>query len=634
MTSDRQALEKKQLYFSLLAFIISFVVQIIYNHYVIICRSLPDEMGAIYLASKLAGNDWTYVMTHPAQYYGSLTAPLMYPFFKFVHDPLVLYQCLLGVAAFLRSVPAFICFYISTKYLNIEKPWFVFFLSISVCFFEPTRSSNIDNEPALILCCWLLTFLLMALAHSSSEKEVRYKSVLLAIVLSFSLLAHTRALLYSIAIFIVIISFHWLTGKSLVNYKWFLSSYFIFLFINQGIITFLTEYLYPIEEEATIANTSGGLVVSITNGINNILGQYGIQSFADLLASNIMVLFVFSGGIIIYCIWLFFFSLFEVCQKRIVLKAYTDKKSILFPLMFCVIGGGMGILGLCITWIGGAIDQHELGGNLTRGHFYLRYYSNFFGPLLMFLFAHWMQKDNTSELTNANNKKLFAFSALTFEFCALYCWSSFLFTITEGSAKANSDWFYYFAPLSFTYTPWPNAKQTLGYYLTASIMAVLVFVIILQFRKKKKYQGALLFILIFLIYQYTYSVFLWDVPFCKSDKYYQSVNGVYELQKDNRAVFDKLEKIYYLNPTYGPQYIVQFVLMDIPVISENPVNEEDAVILSSSVENIFDENIDIFQFHITALDSNEYLFIKGTKYLSLFQDTDLEFIPLADILYY
>ena len=634
MTNDRHTFEKKQLYLSILAFFISFVVQIIYNHYVIICRSLPDEMGAIYLASKLAGNDWTYVMTHPAQYYGSITVPLIYPFFKFIHDPLVLYQCLLGVAAFLRSIPAFICFYISVKYLNFEKPWFVFLLSISVCFFEPTRSSNIDNEPGLILFCWLLTFLLMALAHSSSEKEVKYKSVLFAIILSMSLLAHTRALLYSIAIFIVIVLFHWLTGKSLVNYKWFLGSYFIFLIINQSIIAFLTEYLYPIEEDIAIANTSEGLVASITSGINFILGQHGIQSFVDLFASNIMVLFVFSGGIIIYCIWVFFFSLFEACQKRIVLKEYADKKSLLFPLMFCVIGGGMGILGLCVTWIGGAIDQHQIGSNLTRGHFYLRYYSNFFGPLLMFLFAHWMQKDDSSELANAHNKKLFAFSALTLELCALYCWSSFLFTITAGSGKMNSDWFYYFAPLSFSFTSWPNEKQNSGYYLTALIMAVLIFVIILLLGKKKKYQSALLFIFIFLIYQYTYSVFLWDVPFCKSDKYYQSADAVYQLQKENKAVFDELEKIYYLNPTYGPQYIVQFVLMDIPVILENPVNEEDAVILSSSVENIFDENIDISQFHITALDSNEYLFIKGTKYLTLFQGTDMEFIPLADILYY
>ena len=34
-------------------------------------RSFPDEIGAVALGAKFAGLDWSYVLVHPAYYYGS-----------------------------------------------------------------------------------------------------------------------------------------------------------------------------------------------------------------------------------------------------------------------------------------------------------------------------------------------------------------------------------------------------------------------------------------------------------------------------------------------------------------------------------------------------------------------------------
>ena len=53
------------------AAVIVFMILILFNTYIPVMRSLPDEIGAIAFAAKLVGYDWNYVLTHPEMYYGS-----------------------------------------------------------------------------------------------------------------------------------------------------------------------------------------------------------------------------------------------------------------------------------------------------------------------------------------------------------------------------------------------------------------------------------------------------------------------------------------------------------------------------------------------------------------------------------
>ena len=380
---ERVTSKNKMWITAFVAFIVVFAIQVYFNSYVIILRSLPDEMGAIYMAAKLAGNDWSYVMTHPPMYYGNMITLIIYPFFKCIHDSFILYKVLLGVGAFLRAVPSIICFYISYKYIEIKNLKILFFLSIACCFFTPTRATNIDNEPGLILCCWLLILIIMALANSVKGKSIL--SVLFSLVLCISLLAHTRAIIYILSAVMVIAFFQFLTGKALVNYKSFGGSFCICYVLSKLMINYCTKILYPVGNGVQIPNTSNGLITSIKNGFSKMLGEYGIQSFIDLLASNTLVIFVFSGGLIIFGFFLFFICFYCCCKKRIILKQDIFIDSLFFPLMFCVFGSGMGILGVCVTWINSALNQHIDSENLSRGYFYLRYYSMFFGPMLMIL---------------------------------------------------------------------------------------------------------------------------------------------------------------------------------------------------------------------------------------------------------
>ena len=137
------------------------VFQITCNLCVVSPRSLPDEIGAIALGARMAGYDWTYVLTHPAYYYGSIEAPFLFPFFKIIREPRILYQCLIGVGVILRSLPAFICGRILTDFFKIDNFWNISGITICACLFTPTRGTNIDNEPALILIGWIIFYLLL-----------------------------------------------------------------------------------------------------------------------------------------------------------------------------------------------------------------------------------------------------------------------------------------------------------------------------------------------------------------------------------------------------------------------------------------------------------------------------------------
>ena len=103
----RKKLSNESRVMALLAFTMVFVFQIILNLNIPTMRSIPDEIGSMAYAAKITGHNWNYVLTHPSLYYGSGTFLLQLPFFVLVKNPLILYQCLLGVAAFLHAVPAY-----------------------------------------------------------------------------------------------------------------------------------------------------------------------------------------------------------------------------------------------------------------------------------------------------------------------------------------------------------------------------------------------------------------------------------------------------------------------------------------------------------------------------------------------
>lgn len=611
---------------ALAAFATVFVIQILLNMFIPAMRSLPDEMGAVSYAAYLAGYDWTYVLTHPAMYYGNGMFPFLLPFFLLVKNTSVLLQCLLGMAAFLRAIPAFLACQLLYRYFAIKKPLFLYLSGVACAFFAPTRATNIDNEPLLIFYCWLIFYCLVAVQHA--HKRTFQKAILsftIALLCALSLTAHTRALLYICAVLFTILVFAIFTKKALVNLPVFFISFGGFYFASTLFNTYITNLLFPATGNQTTTNTPAALTDSLSASIHVFFSGTGILSFFDMLFSNLWVVFIFSGGVLFFVFALLCARTKMLCVCRFRQKGTCDNTDLFFPALFCVSGFLAALLGLAITWLPQAIAVHELGGNLSRGNFYLRYFGNFFGPLLLVFLVYLYQK----HFSKRTLRIAAICSGAFLLFCVGICCVSFLQNVSSDYSK-NLDWFYYFAPFSGNFTQWPNATQNLSYFICATTVSLWLAYIIFRGTKKDNVTQVVVCMLVMLLYQYIYGVFFFDVPFSTSKNYYGASNAVCALREENSSCLLNADAFYYSHDGFGAQYNVQFQFPSYQVITslEDISHKKDNIVLSNKLLSQYDLPTDTYQY--VQLDDNEFLYINDAIRIQTLQKSGYTILPMKE----
>ena len=99
-------------------------------------------------------------------------------------------------------------------------------------------------------------------------------------------------------------------------------------------------------------------------------------------------------------------------------------------------------------------------------------------------------------------------------------------------------------------------------------------------------------LLLAFLYQYIYSTIYWDKEFASGKNYYLSANSIYELKKEFPDCFEGISVMYYMNEKYGAQYIVQFLVSNIKVISAAPGSDiKEALVLSARILTEDDINL-------------------------------------------
>lgn len=583
------------------SFFLCLILQLYLNSKIPVMRSLPDELGAVALAAKSVGYDWTYVLTHPTMYYGSASFPFVYPFFRLIKDPIILYQCLLAVGASLRTIPCIICIEMMYRFFNIKCEIYLFVSGLIAVFIMPTRASNFDNEPILILICWMIIYTLGVLLKMPDKRIQKKYSCILALLLGYSMLAHTRALVYVIALIGVCILYYFSLGKQLINFKFFVPCFTLMYVVDQVIINWVIKNIYTFTETVeNIANTSDSLFRTIFSHIKRMIEPYGIQSFFDILCGNIWVVFVFGCGMVV----IFFIS--------ILYSIRFEKRLIDYIGLYGVLGLTIIMGGVCINWLDSAINVHVSQANISRGHFYLRYYSLFFPPIIFWglvtIYRHWDILRRPMRWTIG---------------CVYLCvkWCLMSFIPKDNLGKKNSDWFYYFMPLSGKIKEWPNAIQNYAYYMCSTLTALCICIILFRLIKTKKIYIAISVYACMLIYQYWFGCYYFDRPFSESDNYEKAANAIYECRSENTEIWENIEEVTYINDTYGPQYILQFILLDKKVILEYPdADSSEAIIITNNLSQIDYKSIKAEEYRTVKLDDNEILLIKGESLANKFTE--------------
>ena len=588
---------------AVIAFLIALAIRVILNGLIPVMRSIPDEMGAVALAAKMVGYDWSYVLSHPQNYYGSGNTLFVLPFFVFIKNPVILYQCLLGVSAFLYSSAAYIACRILQKYYTVDKtPIFLILVSVSCSFFTPGRSSHIDNEPMLVLMWWLIIYLLIMLQFTDEKSKKIAPTLCMVGAIGLSLITHTRAILYGVLVFIIVGIYYILNKKWLVHIKVFITSAIAIFSLSIGFKGKLQEILFVQDATGVINNTPSALGGEIINGGGKILSPVGIRSFFDLVLSNLWVSFIFGMGILIFCFFLILQNTYMAIKKR---DCSAIEKDIFFPMLCCVLGIAISILGLGVSKIDHALRVQIEQTNLSRMHFYLRYYGNYFGPLFLFFTVYLSRK------REKNNFSLTFATIISIYVAVIYSVVSYL-GMTTIRYRYELDWFYYFAPFSGMLNSWPNTIQSLSYFAAPTLFVTIVFggVVYLFFVNKKRTALCILFSC--LIWQYVYGVIKFDAPYASGEHYYLSVNSMTPFFHDNNDLFKQYEMIYYLNEVYGPAYNVQFFLPTYKIIiHEDKIDYDNFNIIISNL-SIEPSKIPS-EYFLLELDENEFLYFNEIR---------------------
>lgn len=591
---------KKSTKAGILCFFLMFTYHIIFNVQIPCMRSLPDEMGAVTLGAKLAGYNWNYVMTHPEIYYGSANVIFAFPIFVFVKDPMVQYQLLFAAAAFMKAAAGFIVVKISMDYYDVNSLRAVLF-GIICTLITPARSSNIDNEPMLILMCWIVLYLILVINRADTKKKKAIFTILLSFFLAYAQWAHTRAVLYILLLIGMLVVHYFIEKKTVLHIPAFIISFLIFFVIVRKGIAWCTLNLFTAPEghNTAMVSTLANLIDSVSDNLKSLARPAAIRSCLDIVCGNIWCMGIFGCGTLIY-ISVYVIKKLYGNVKCLICRRQTKSEDILYYLtLFGVIGVLVTLAGLSITWKESVVDLHEGTGTTSRALFYLRYYGNYFGIITLYFLILW----DKGELFD--KKVLKAAIGITAG-CYAYSVVSFVSPLLSAG-NTNLDWFGYFAPLSLTGASWDDKRQTLFYFTNATFVSMAILVL-LSGKKGKIYLTSVLAAI--LLYQYGFNVLQWDVKYAKSERYYQAANGIYELKKEHPRIFDSVDKIYYYSDSFGSQYIVQFMLGKPEVFLQEAYQEDDEAMILA-YEDI--DGIDLNEYRYMVIDENEILYIKGDK---------------------
>lgn len=602
---------KKSTFAGFLSFFLLFVYHILFNLQIPCMRSLPDEMGAVALGAKLAGYHWNYVMTQPGLYYGSANVIFAFPIFALVKDPVIQYQLLLATAAFMKAATGFIAVKISMDYYNVNGLRAVLF-GVICTFITPARTSNIDNEPMLILTCWIVLYFVLILDRTDSKRKKIIFTVLLSFFLAYAQFAHTRAIMY-IFLLVGMLTVHYLFEKrTVLNIPAFIISFLIFFAIIRRGITWCTLNLFTRSESdgEAIVGTFGNLIDIAVNNVKSLTRPVAIRSCADIICGNIWCIGIFSCGVLIY---ISVFVIKKLCRNlRLFFRGcQTESEDILYYLaLFCAVGIFTTIMALSITWKESVVDLHEKAEGISRALFYLRYYGNYFGILMLFFLILW-------DKGKLYNNRVFKITIGIVAGCYLYSYISYVSPLINAG-YTNLDWFGYFAPLSMTGASWEVKRQSVFYFTNATFISMIIFVLISGTKRRKNLVPVLALVL---LYQYSFNVLKWDAKYAGSYYYYQASDGICALKKEHSEIFDSINKIYYFSDHYGSQFIVQFMLGKIEVFLQDAYYEEDEVMILADEEV---EGIDLSAYKYMVIDENEILYVKGFELQKTVQNAGFE----------
>lgn len=504
-----------------------------------------DEVGTISGAAFFAGYDWSETVSLH-KYYGFGYSVFMAPLFEIFKGPKYIYQAMIAVNGITYASSAAIAANCMKRFCNSSL---YVCLSAIACVFIPLKFTCVINEHMLILLIWIVCWVLLQLNNIKCDNlsKKNFYTVLLAILLAYSLTIHTRAILIWGAVIVAILYEYIHKRKFIVNVVLFLLALFLGYIIANSLIEYVQNTLYTIGDSEVLANSSDMLTEQLIK--NPKYSTINIYSVLAMIASAFSMLF--TGGFVTAGVLIL--GLIIGLVKAISVVGYKKNQTYSYMVIyvFAIAGLLASLLGQVILWMPdmqlvekGSEIGYILGG---RVKFYLRYYICYAGPVLMCLFC---------VLANLEYKKLKNFFVATggvllvgTAFMTL-CVAPYFIDIPVESSPT-----YYILKFSadlFHYTVISRRGVAASF-----LIAFALFIFFWFAYKKKRLIYSVAILMLWLVFQCGYICLKVDMP--NSEKIYAE-NG--KLSQAVELVSDEIDNILYIPVKQDKEYRLQFYLYE------------------------------------------------------------------------
>ncbi len=581
---------------------------------------IADEMGMLVPAASLAGRNWTGI-AQLYDYYGFGYAILLIPIFLLTKNPYVIYWSVMVTGAVLLSFSAMISYHILTKYFGIENRIYVIMVSTACSMLALTDMRCINNEPMLVLSCWVLLWLILLLVKHNNNNRQRIKyTILVILLLTYTLTVHSRLMVLWLAFALLVVLYYIFYKKALISLKIGIPLGICLFVAVLKVISFVQTCFWVADENGylhnSIGSTSGGMVSRLVNLLQSTKSWNAVFNIA---MGNIYTSIFCTAGIICFCgILLYKFLKAHFVQQDSFLEKIKPNKSvnkmievgsIFYGIVFFIT-----LAGLMVHWGELAAKGQALGyganTSATKIFVYIRYYSCYLSIVLLLFFAFVYYNRNLWQ-------RYMAYIWLVFAFIHSYWFLGIVPYIQSSSVGLTV-----FGPYGgYTLN---HGVTSINLYLICGALLSVLFAGVSACYKKGKIFAPIIFMLLMLVHRYWYlGAFLNETNDHKANA------GYYFVERMETKV--ELPSVFYLRLVKTNCLAYQFFLNDYAMVQTEdfPIELESGIVITSVIKE--QEQRYEAGFRCIYLDENEYMWVKGEDLQQQMLEKGVLFLEIQDL---
>lgn len=557
-----------------------------------------DELGGLLSAATFAGLDWRGVI-EKVGYYGFGWYGLFFWIFKITDDPILIYRTIVLSTIVARTFIIPVAFKIIKEYTTVKDIKLQYLLAFLAPFLSLYTPGQINNEPLLGICVWLIVLLYMEYIRSIGKKNEFKKFVYLLMILFYIFFIHTRALAVVIAVF-VLLSLRFLFDKNWKKLLLCIGSLLFLYLISKVIIGGYQDIVWNTTDNK-VSNSSVSSILS-----NNIklfsIKMWGI--WASMFLGHIATANVITAGFFLIAVFEFIILCIEMIKKGCFWKNEMIQIVLVPFLAIIICAAGFFLSNWATDLYGIWNDSKYFNVYAYKAITYIRYWAVWTPPFLMMGIVRFIE--------NYNNKICFFYTLFIFNIYKL-----FMLEIMPMISKNTSAAYNWYTGGIGRYQH--GEKITLDFYKIALLMSILFLLLILFFQKfDKKYLVVVCCIIFFAGTKCNRNLYYdKSVKETMVTKIESSYNLKEKIENENieignisfvdNAKVDNNWKIYYIGQLYFNRY-----KCDIGIPQE--MKENDVIITNMKNVEIEDKFPSI---HYYTLDENEvwYTYIDLQKYI-------------------